>query len=390
MISGNYDAETNVLLGSSASVCDASTNAIKWIVDNIHLYVGCTNGNKMELKQLNDNNRTAFYDGYSAADYISGAYDSIYYIYDTWLKFKGNIYIKTEYAVPPGSSLLNTDYIKVSISVNRPGDYISDEITGGWFKYDSNWLIGVYKASEKTVNELTKLRSLSGANPKVNISLDDAKDESRHRMGERDRIVGRLVTYNVHKLIAYLFYGYYGTTNSQGVLGSGNNSSRITGGTNSLGKKSSNPETGTNYTCCFGLEDWFGNKSEWIDDVVSRENDSSNTSIDFYDYDSSTIIRSIDMPVLNASGCPSKMMFGENCDLIYKAMGATQDQSGYADMFVLAPDKAAVRSYYSNSPDAGVSYMAFVDSSGGENYSARMMIEGNIKDVRIVSEFSNN
>ena len=112
----------------------------------------------------------------------------------------------------------------------------------------------------------------------------------------------RLINYDIHRLLAYLFYGYYGTLNSQDVCGSGtittisnNYYFKKTGLCNNLGMTDTTNDTGEitsgNGTVdantqdgqdqiiagygidiksvnFWGLENWWGDICEWIDDLT--------------------------------------------------------------------------------------------------------------------------
>ena len=68
-----------------------------------------------------------------------------------------------------------------------------------------------------------------------------------------------------------VFWAQYGNTNSQGVIGSGTDScQKQTGQTDSLGMEDTRAETNGNTMSInfWGLENWWGNKAEFIDNVV--------------------------------------------------------------------------------------------------------------------------
>lgn len=295
MVSNNFyiDGEGNKQnLSAYAAIDNSTRNTIKWIRDNSHLYVGQWDGNTMRLRQLKDDDKTKFLDGSSAEQYITGAADSNVYTYDVYLKFKTDIYIKTEADIPVGNEVADTNYIRVTISKDKPTEYINENNSGGWVKFSQYSMPGVYKMYVKN----NQARSISGVIPTRNISQNTSILRARVR-GQM-----RLVTYDIHRLLAYLFYGYYGTLNSQDVCGSGtttvisnNYYSKKTGLCNNLGMTDTTNDTGEitsgNGTVdsntqdgqdqiiagygidiksvnFWGLENWWDDVYEWMDDLT--------------------------------------------------------------------------------------------------------------------------
>ena len=131
-------------------------------------------------------------------------------------------------------------------------------------------LIGIYEAY-KDSND--KLRSLSSKNSLGNVNFTNFKQYSRNRNTglnfENANDGYRLVTFEMHCMMAWLFYGYYGTTNCQAVCGFGTNAyDKETGLKNSIGMTDTDSTSGNAGSIKFwGLENWWGNKSEWIDNL---------------------------------------------------------------------------------------------------------------------------
>lgn len=294
MVGGNFyiDNEGNKQnLSAYAALDSATRNTIKWIRDNSHLYVGQWDGSMMRLRQLKDDDKTKFVDGTSAEAYITGTADNNAFTYDVFLKFKSDIYIKTEADIPIGNEVADTNYIRVTISKDQPTEYVNANNSGGWIKFSQYSMPGVYKMYVKN----NQARSISGVIPTRNITQSTSI--------LRTRIRGmRLVNYDIHKLLAYLFYGYYGTLNSQDVCGSGTNTiiddsyyAKKTGLCNGLGMTDTTNDTGEttsgNGTVdvttqdgqdqiiagygtdiksvnFWGLENWWGDIYEWMDDLT--------------------------------------------------------------------------------------------------------------------------
>lgn len=130
-------------------------------------------------------------------------------------------------------------------------------------EWDTNILIGAYEA----YNNNGKLYSKSGVQSSGDISQADFKSYAAAR-GKGYQ----LVDWQMHCVLGCLFYAMYGNTNSQAICGSGTNSTAKTcGETNSLGMNDTKAETNGNTMSInfWGLENWWGNKVEWIEGIES-------------------------------------------------------------------------------------------------------------------------
>lgn len=182
-----------------------NNNTLTWLRKNTHAYVGRNIGiSGIRLKQLDDTTRKKFADGTSAVDYISNENGE----FDVWVKINSDIYIKTEPWTPIGEDVPNPNYVLITIARELP--YGEDETK--WEKFSKYNLYGVYEAYSTN----NRLYSLSGKRPVNNITQLQAKTQARNR--------GRgfkLIDYKFTKLIAFLFYGYYSTLDSQAKIGYG-------------------------------------------------------------------------------------------------------------------------------------------------------------------------
>lgn len=242
MVSENYVKDNNgnfIPISSCGATGDPSNNVLTWLRQNSHAYVG-KYINRLDfvgyrLKQLDDTTRNKFADGTSAIDYITNDNGE----YDVWLKINSDIYYKTEPYTPIGETIPNEDYVLVTIDNKLPNGENEED----WIKWDKNHLIAIYEAC----NINNKLYSISGKKPVNSISNTLAKNYARVR-GKGFR----LVTYEFTRLLALLFYGWYGTLDSQKQCGYGTkivaeNSyyPKITGLTNNLAGTDTTYETGT-------------------------------------------------------------------------------------------------------------------------------------------------
>ena len=125
----------------------------------------------------------------------------------------------------------------------------------------------VYNVTRADANDTVNIAtSCSGNASAGDISQLDFKTMAR-RLGEGFQ----LVDWQMHCVMCALFYAWYGNTNSQAICGAGTSSyTKETGQTDSLGMTDTTSENGNSMSINFwGLENWWGNKVEWIDNIVS-------------------------------------------------------------------------------------------------------------------------
>lgn len=276
-------------ISNSGAEGNPNNNTLTWLRQNTHAYVGRYIGfSGIRLKQLDDTTRKKFADGTSSVDYISNENGE----FDVWMKINSDIYIKTEPWTPLGASVPDPDYVLVTIARELP---VNEDETK-WEKFSQYNLYGVYQ----TCRVNNRLYSLSGKRPINNISQIQSKSQARAR-GNGFKIVD----YKFSKLIAFLFYGYYSTLDSQTQLGYGtaNNVNsvyypKITGQTDDLAGIDTNSVTGNGAVTpdndqiiagegsdiksnnFWHLENIQGDISEWLDDmtVMQAKRPSSVTS----------------------------------------------------------------------------------------------------------------
>lgn len=280
MISKNYILDSDgtfQTISNSGADGNPSNNTLTWLRQNTHAYVGRYNDlSGVRLKQLDDTTRKKFADGTSSVDYISNESGE----FDVWMKINSDIYIKTEPWTPLDDSTPDPDYVLVTIARELPAG--EDETK--WEKFSQYNLYGVYEACR--INN--RLYSLSGKRPVNNINQSQSKSQARAR-GNGFKIVD----YKFSKLIAFLFYGYYSTLDSQTQLGYGTYNRyredyypKITGQTDDISGADTNSFTGNgavtpNHTQIIAgegsdiksnnfwhLENIQGDLSEWLDDMT--------------------------------------------------------------------------------------------------------------------------
>ena len=299
IVSANYILNSDgtlTYISASGSVGDPNNNALSWLRKNTHAYVSRNLGlSGVRLKQLSDSNRKMFADGTSATDYISNENGE----FDVFLKFGSDIYYKTEAWTPKGQSEPDPDYVLVTIATEiSPTDDVSK-----WCKWSQYKLIGVYPSCK--INN--KLYSLSGKRPPINISQYESTIDAKAR-GENFSICD----YDMTKLFAFLFYGYYSSLGSQQICGYGTKNyvssnvyTKITGGTDELGMTDTDSTNGTGpdepnqdqikagigsdikSVNFWGLENCWGDMCEWLSNVTLmtvKENGDNNPKKHVVDY----------------------------------------------------------------------------------------------------------
>lgn len=334
------------------------------VIDSIraasHCYVGTFANNKMTLKQLSDSNGTLYADGTSAATDIATTGK------DVFMRLPFFFTRVSEYA---------TDKIKIEFAFDAGQTATSTrQPTGnGWKQWGGNDLIGKYEAYE--TNSMTY--SVSGQTSTGNVSQANFKSHARAR-GTGFSIV----KWRHQNIMAILFYAYYGHTNCQSLIGSGASSNnKQTGLKNSLGMTDTTSSNGNTDNIVFwGLENWWGNKYEWVDNVVI---DSGTWTITEDDGTTRTINAS-DTIATDSSIYPSKFILGDNLDVV-GAAGQTggSDSVGYCDYQYIANNSSRVvrRSYSGANAHGGVAVVsAYYDASNtNANIGSRLAFTGQIE-----------
>lgn len=207
-----------------------------------------------------------------------------------------------------------------------------------------------------------------------------------------------IVDYDAHCKVAWMQYAKYGNLNSQAIIGSGQNSSdRIIGTTASLGN---NDGADTNNTTIFGLENWWGDKQEWMGGFYEWNNNGKGELYSFDGFLNSATIngnpltmglvssasdyRKLDYIVTaSKSGYISKMLLGEYGDLIPIEFNGSST-SFWADYgWVNLSSCTATRSYPGANADGGAACftMRFGSTSTFANGGSRLLYRGNIEVI---------
>ena len=315
-----------------------------------HCYVGTFANNKMTLKQLDDSDGTKYVDGTSAATDIATTGKDVFMrlpFFFTRVSQYATDKIKIEFAFDPNQTVTTT----------------AQPDGSGWRQWGGNDLIGKYEAYE--TNNMTY--SKSGVDSTGSVSQANMKSHARAR-----GTGFTLVKWRHQNLMAILFYAYYGHTNCQTLIGRGanayNGSTRTTGLKNSLGMTDTTSANGNTDNIVFwGLENWWGCKYEWVDNVVVN----AGTWIITED-DGTTRTLTGGTDVMAAAGSwvyPSKFVLNDDLDVI-GASGQTggSDSTGYCDGQYIANQSSSVvaRSCTYADAEGGV---AFVGAGSNSSYT---------------------
>ena len=338
---------------------DINGSVIQYIRNNSHRVLAKkTADGVLTYCQLNDANSTQYYDGTTAAlDGTEG---------DVFLKLPEFYYKGTE-----------GDNVNIMFA-DKPVD---DE----YIRWDPNTLIGVYEA----YNGSSKMYSRSGVSSTGNVSQSTWKTYAAARGTGY-----QLVDWQMHCVMGCLYYAMYGNTDCQSSIGNGTDSSaKPTGQTDSLGMTDTVAGVNGNSQSInfWGLENWWGNKFEWIHDYNNPANSLPATVNDPVNGGTRSL------PIFDYGGkYPKKMKFGRYLDLIATTDDPKNgsDTVGYCDyqwwpgLISLEP-RVIMRSSGSFYVTGGVAcaYASQTASDTNSVYGSRLAFRGSLIEATSVSAF---
>ena len=341
---------------------DVNGTVLQWIRNNTHRYVAKKTGDEqVTICQLSDNDTTKFYDNLtSSSAYIRSINHGVF------VRIPRFWYKATE---------TSTNIWKIGFS-NRQQD-------STWKEWDGNDLIGAY---EGVVNG-SQLLSISGEPSTGSVSQIDFKSYAR-----TNGVGYTLVKWKHHCIVGVLYYALYGNTNCQATIGSGTNSyTKTTGLTNSLGMNDSSASaTGNSGSINFlGLENWWGNKYEFIDNATFNH---GGTDYKFYIVEDDGSSREVQAHQYTGTFYPTVMVFGEHLDLVMKPNTTSGTTStGFCDSqyFSGSSNQVVRRSCYYSYADGGVAYLYadYSDSSTGSSIGSRLAFRGTIIEEKDIETF---
>lgn len=336
---------------------DINSQAIQWIRQNSHIYLCKYNSGVMYICQLGDSNSNYYYDGTSAV--LTGD--------------EGDVMMKLPTFFTKAEEV-SSDIWDISFSTTKP-DYT-------WMEWGTNDLIGVYEGYV----ENSMLYSKSGVVSIGNISQEKLKTYARNR---GDGFT--LTKWRHQNIMAFLYYAMYGNTHCQNTIGFGTSFwTKATGATDALGMTDTvaGGNGDSNSIKFWGLENWWGNKLEWVDNVVVNP-ESANGLWRITEDDGTTR----DVQGIKMNGYPTKMIIGQHLDVIPKGRGsASASASGYCDYVYTDSEetnRVVRRSGDVDSSACGVATSSAVydDKYGDSHDGARLVYHGGIIEVKNVSEF---
>lgn len=341
---------------------DVNGTILQWIRNNTHRYVAKKTGDgQVTICQLSDNDTTKFYDNLtSSSAYIRSINHGVF------VRIPRFWYKATE---------TSTNIWKIGFS-NRQQD-------STWKEWDGNDLIGAY---EGVVNN-SKLLSISGETSSGGYSQTDFKQYARNKGTGYT-----LVKWKHHCIVGVLYYALYGNTNCQATIGSGTNSyTKTTGFTNSLGMNDSSASaTGNSNSINFlGLENWWGNKYEFIDNATFNY---GGTDYKFYIVEDDGSSREVQAHPYTGTFYPTIMVFGEHLDLVMKPNTTSGTTStGFCDSqyFSGSSNQVVQRSCSGSSADGGVAYLdtSSSDSYASSGFGSRLAFRGTIIEEKNIETF---
>lgn len=213
-----------------------------------------------------------------------------------------------------------------------------------------------------------------------------------------------IVDYEAHCKVAWMQYAKYGNLNSQAIIGAGSDSyERIIGTTASLGNNDGADSTNTTI---FGLENWWGDKWEWMGGFYEWDNSGkgevyvfdgflNNTSITGNPLTMGLVSSASEYRKLNYTitsdqeGYISKMLLGEYGDLLPIEFNGSSS-TFWADYgWVSLGSIVALRSCNSADADGGAAYLDLYagPSSANAGSGSRLLYRGNIKVIEDPATF---
>ena len=338
---------------------DVNGDIIQWIRNNSHRVLAKkTADGVLTYCRLNDANSTQYYDGTTAA--LDGT--------------QGDVFLKL-----PEFYYKGTEGDQVNIM------FAKEQVDDEYIRWDPNTLIGVYEA----YNGSSKMYSRSGVASTGNISQSTWKTYAAARGTGY-----QLVDWQMHCVMGCLYYAMYGNTNCQNSIGKGVSSyDKTCGQTDSLGMTDTvaggnGDSQSINY---WGLENWWGNKYEWIHDYNNPANSLSATVNDPVNGGTRSL------PIFDYGGYyPKKMKFGRYLDLIATTDDPKNgsDTVGYCDYqwwpgSTNSEARVVRRSYYYSYTNGGVACASayYTASYAGSSYGSRLAFRGSLVEAENVSAF---
>jgi len=252
-----------------------------------------------------------------------------------------------------------------------------------WQEFDGKHLIGVYEGYVAD----GKLYSRSGVQSTGNVSQTNFKSYARARGNGNT-----LVTWEQHCIMAFLFWAKYGNTNCQAIIGSGTDSyQKATGQTDSKGMHdtAANLDGNTGSINFWGLENWWGNKAEWVDNVeVNKDAVDGKWTITERDGHTRTV-QGFTTPT-GEWAYPKSVTLGIHLDMVGKTLGGDSAHGLCDGQYLGASTHRVVRrsGYYAGTDGGVVCAHAGDDASSAfASVGSRLAFHGEIRIEPDVATF---
>ncbi len=322
--------------------------AVAMIRANSHRYVCNMVDGVMQAKQLQDNNGTLYLDG-TTADLTGAEGDVFMKLPEFWYK----------------GFLDETNSWCVSFVYGDPQrlDY----------KYwDGKDFIGVYEAYVNKDN----MYSRSGVKSTGSQLPADLTTYARNR-GEGYT----LVKWKHHSIMVFLFYAEYLNTNSQSICGKGTSSySKLNGATDLLGMEDTSAAVNGNKQSInyFGLENWWGNKYEFVENVTQ--------SSDYMFVINEGVEGRRFIRAYNESSCIRSLYIGKELDAVPEAGYGASDDTYFCDNYIRALSftySILSRSGSRSDTSGGIAYVSFEDSRTADpEATSRLVYRGDYEIIK--------
>lgn len=275
--------------------------------------------------------------------------------------------------------------------------YMTNEEANGYHKY-RRVLIGAF---EGTVVDNILHSRITGNQSTGNVSAINF-----HLYANAIGKGWDIIDYESHCKIAWMYMAKYGDRNSQELIGYGSNSSsRIIGSTSVLGNNDGADNVNTSL---FGLENWWGDKEEFMGGLYEWQNGTTGYIYQFDGFlNSSTIsgdpltmglvssekdYRIIGTVTKSDNGYISDMKLGEYGDLIPTKFNNSASNTFYTDLsFMNFGSYVAGRSYDYALGWGGVFYLVlrYGASVANADCGSRLQFRGKIRVIEDPQEFIN-
>lgn len=363
---GSEGSNSNILISTiyiDQTITDPSTMisgdingaAIQAIRANSHRYLGkYTAETTMTICQLNDANSNQYADG-SAAN-LTGAEGDVFMRLPEFYTKATEIYpdkwqIRFAYGGQPDST---------------------------WMKWGGDDLIGVYEAYLTN----NKLYSISGVTP------SKGQQHVNFRLYAKNRGTGFGIVKHKHRnIMAFLLWAYYGNTCIKSIVGTGTESVKNTGQTNSLGMTDTTSSNGNSMSInAWGLENWWGNLFEAVGNIVLRVGSA-------YITEDSGEIRIVETLKETSNWYyPSKILIGKHLDILPKTSSRNCSViTGYCDGIRIlnnSYDTVFFAGHASNYEIGGpICYRCTFKETDTPDYGTRISFFGKVIEETNVSTF---